>query len=78
MPIEPNILKSMITEAFPDAEIEVIDTMGDNNHYEAIVVSSKFKGLGMLAQHRLVYEALSSHLKSGELHAISLKTKAKE
>ncbi|WP_039457757.1 BolA/IbaG family iron-sulfur metabolism protein [Candidatus Jidaibacter acanthamoebae] len=78
MPLKPDILKEMILQAFPDAEVEIIDTVGDNNHYEVKIISSKFKGIGMIAQHRLVYDALNSHLKSGELHAISLKTKAKE
>ncbi len=78
MPIRPDILKDIISQAFPDADIELIDTALDNNHYEAKIISSRFNGLSMMAQHRLVYEILNEHIKSGDLHAISLKTKAKE
>lgn len=78
MPVKPEILEKIMLENFPDAVFEILDTIGDNNHYELIISSSKFKGMNIVAQHRLVYDVLNSYLKSGELHAISLKTKARE
>ena len=35
-------IKKHILEALPDAYIEIKDLMGDNNHYSAIIRSSKF------------------------------------
>jgi len=46
-------------------------------HFEALIVSPEFSGLGLLARHRLIYEALGDEL--GEaIHALSLKTYAPE
>ncbi|MCZ6472948.1 MAG: BolA/IbaG family iron-sulfur metabolism protein, partial [SAR324 cluster bacterium] len=32
--------------------------MGDNNHFELLVVSDKFQGKTMIEQHQMVYQAL--------------------
>lgn len=42
------------------------------SHFNVLVVSQAFDGLSLLAQQRLVYEALKNELK--EIHAFSLKT----
>ena len=34
-------IKKLIKEGIPDAKIEIKDLMGDNNHYSAIIKSSK-------------------------------------
>ena len=35
MPLTKNEISSLIMTAFPDATLELNDTMGDNNHYSA-------------------------------------------
>ena len=57
----------------PDAIIEVNDIRGDNNHYHAKIISQKFKGLSKLKQHKMVYEAIGSHMGT-TLHALMLTT----
>ena len=42
MPLPLEEIKKMIKDAIPDAVIEIKDLMGDNNHYAAIIKSSKF------------------------------------
>ena len=56
------------------ARAEVVDTTGAGDHFDVRVVSTAFSGLGLLEQHRLVYEALGDLMQT--IHALSLKTSA--
>jgi stress-induced morphogen len=76
MPIAKSLLEDLLHKAFPNSEIEVLDLVGDNDHYEVKIISEKFTGMNLLAQHRLVYKCLSEHV-GHKLHALTLKTKAK-
>ena len=58
MPVPIEEIKRLILEDLPDASIEIKDLMGDSNHYEAIIKSSKFTNLSKIEQHKLVYKAL--------------------
>ena len=69
-------LESLIKEAFPDATLEIKDLAGDENHYSATVISSKFNGKTKIEQHKMVYNALKGKMGNG-LHALALKTKEK-
>ena len=69
-------LESLIKEAFPDAILEIKDLAGDENHYSATVISSKFNGKTKIEQHKMVYNALKGKM-GNELHALALKTKEK-
>ncbi|KCZ94570.1 BolA/IbaG family iron-sulfur metabolism protein [Hyphomonas johnsonii] len=68
-------LLGYLTDAFPDAEITLTDLAGDDNHWQAEIVSQKFSGLTRVKQHQLVYAALKGTM-GGELHALALKTRA--
>ncbi|MEM9937311.1 MAG: BolA family transcriptional regulator [Pseudomonadota bacterium] len=68
-------LEGFLTEAFPDAEITLTDLAGDNDHWQAEIVSPQFSGKSRVAQHQMVYAALKGTM-GGELHALALKTKA--
>lgn len=68
-------LEGFLTEAFPDAEIVLTDLAGDNDHWQAEIVSEQFRGKTRVAQHQMVYAALKGKM-GGELHALALKTKA--
>jgi stress-induced morphogen len=75
MPMAGADIERMIKDALPDAVIELVDTAGDNDHWEATVVSSAFAGLPRVKQHQLVYAALKGKM-GGELHALALNTRA--
>ncbi len=66
-----------IRSALPDAEVELVDFGGDNDHWEATVVSAAFVGLPRVRQHRLVYEAIGSDM-GGTLHALRLTTRPRQ
>ena len=71
-------IAALIKEAMPDAEVEMIDLAGDNNHWKAVIISSAFKGLNRVKQHQLVYASLKGKMDGadGELHALALETRA--
>jgi stress-induced morphogen len=73
MPMAASAIHDMIQEAFPDAQIEIIDLRGDGDHYKAIVKTAAFAGKSRVAQHQAVYAALKGKM-GGELHALALET----
>jgi stress-induced morphogen len=70
-------IEKFIKDAFPDAEIEMKDLAGDDNHWAATVKSAAFKGKSRVAQHQMVYAALKGNM-GGVLHALQLTTVAKD
>lgn len=75
--IEQNKLQKILENNFPDAQIKLIDLVGDQNHYSLSIEDSIFMGKSMVAQHKIVNSVLREYLDSGELHALQLKTIAK-
>ena len=69
-------LRELLVEAFPDAtELSVEDRTGSGDHFQVTVASSRFQGLSLLEQHRLVNEALAAPLADGTIHELRIKTK---
>jgi BolA family transcriptional regulator, general stress-responsive regulator len=44
---------------------------GGGGHYRLTIVSPRFTGLGTMARHRIVYEAVGD-LMNGKIHALSI------
>jgi stress-induced morphogen len=72
MPAET--IEQLIRTAFPDAQIHLVDTAGDQDHYDLSIISSLFTGKSRVEQHKLVYAALGGNM-GGALHALKLTTK---
>jgi len=47
---------------------------GDGCNCSAVIVSPIFEGLSLLQRQRIVLAVVSEEIKSGELHALSVKT----
>jgi phosphoribosylformylglycinamidine synthase len=75
MGMSRDTLMKYLTEAFPDAEITLTDLAGDDNHWQAEIVSPAFAGVPRVRQHQMVYDALKGEM-GGVLHALALKTRA--
>jgi stress-induced morphogen len=75
MPMAAAEIVRLIKEAIPDAQVEITDLVGDNDHYDAVVISSEFAGKSKIQQHQLVYKALAGNM-GGALHALQLRTSA--
>jgi stress-induced morphogen len=76
MPMPAIEIDALLKQAFPDADVEIIDLAGDGDHYKAIVASAAFAGKSRIAQHQMVYAALKGRM-GGELHALALETRPK-
>ncbi len=72
--LDPQEIRRRIAESLPGSEVEVRDLTGTGDHFEARVVSDAFAGKPMVEQHQLVYRPLQDLLRTGELHALMLKT----
>jgi stress-induced morphogen len=69
-------LKSLLRDAFPDAdELRVEDRTGGGDHFQVIVSSPRFDGISLLDQHRLVNDALAEPLRDGTIHELRIKTR---
>jgi len=69
-------IRTLLAEAFPDAsELDVEDRTGTGDHFQVTVASTRFQGLSLLEQHRLVNDALAAPLADGRIHELRIKTK---
>lgn len=75
MAVSSKEIEENLRISFPNAEIEIKDLVGDSNHYGLVIKDAGFNGKSLIAQHKMVKEALSELLKE-RLHAISIKTVA--
>lgn len=75
MPIAKEKLEKLLKEKFPKAKIEVVDLVGDEDHYSVTIIDEIFAGKNRVQQHKLVNNALSDYLGT-ILHAMQLKTSA--
>jgi acid stress-induced BolA-like protein IbaG/YrbA len=71
--MDPNEIKQMIEHGLPGATVEVRDTTGGGDHFEALVVSERFEGMGLIQRHQAVYGALGDAMRA-RVHALTLKT----
>jgi stress-induced morphogen len=74
MPMPATDIIALIQAGIPDAQIEMEDLAGDNDHWKAVVTSEAFRGKLRVAQHQMVYAALGSKM-GNELHALALETR---
>jgi stress-induced morphogen len=68
------LVKKLIKDQLNDAEVEVNDLTGTNDHLGVQVTSKAFSGKSLIEQHRIVMEILKEPLK-GSIHALKIKTK---
>ena len=70
--MEAQEVQQLIASGLPGAHVEVRDTTGGGDHFEALVVSDAFEGKGLVERHQLVYRALGDAMRA-RVHALSLK-----
>lgn len=62
----------MLRENIPGAQ--VIVSSNDQVHFDAIIITDAFKDQKLIERQKLVYAIVGSHITSGAIHALSLKT----
>lgn len=72
--MSPESIRSRLELAFPQAQIDVLDLTGTQDHYEVFVQSTAFDHLSRIEQHQAVMKVFDEELKSGEVHALSIRT----
>lgn len=69
-------LETLLRQAFPDAtELAVEDRTGGGDHFQVVVTSSRFDGLPLAEQHKLVYAALDEPWQDGTIHELRIRTR---
>jgi acid stress-induced BolA-like protein IbaG/YrbA len=66
----PESIKHTIEAGFTCDRVEVV---GDGQHFQALIVSKTFEGLGKVGRHQRVYAALGERMRE-EIHALSMTT----
>ena len=61
-----------IQQKFPDAQVT---TDGEDCSFTLEVTTEAFKSMKPIERHRAIQELFTQELTSGELHALSIKTK---
>ena len=76
-------IESAIIEAFPGAEISLVDNTAAHSghaaqkahgggHFALKIVSDKFEGLNRVKRHQAVYAALEQHFSANDIHALQI------
>lgn len=73
----PEQMKERLEKHYPNSTIEVFDLTGTQDHWEVFVESTVFAGMSRIQQHQNVMACFGPELKTGEVHALSIKTKIK-
>ncbi len=60
----------MVEKAIPGSSAEIT---GDGSKFEARVVSAEFEEKSLINRHKMVYAVLDEHIKSGAIHALTIK-----
>ena len=68
--MQPEQIKTWIQDGI---ECDFVEVKGDGHHFEAVIVSSAFRGKPRVQQHQLVYRALGDRMRE-EIHALSMRT----
>jgi stress-induced morphogen len=73
--VKPEDIVERIRVTLPDAQVELKDLTGTQDHWHATVISAAFTGKSLIERHRMVMTALALEMK-GPIHALSLDVKA--
>lgn len=60
----------LVEQSIDDSKVEIT---GDGSKFEARVISKSFDGVSTIKRHKMVYAVLDEHIKSGAIHALTIK-----
>ncbi len=73
--MSPQEIKARLETAFPGDPVDVRDMTGTEDHYEVMVTSATFAGMTRMEQHQKVMAPFQAELKTGEVHALTIRTR---
>lgn len=65
-----DFFSDLVEKTIPGAQAEI---NGDGSKFEAQVISAEFQGKSTVNRHRMIYSVLDEHIKSGAIHALTIK-----
>ncbi|MGP1675853.1 MAG: BolA family protein [Burkholderiales bacterium] len=68
--VTPEDVKTYIEQGLPCEHVELA---GDGQHFQALIVSTEFRGKNRVQRHQRVYQALGERMRE-EVHALSMQT----
>ena len=69
----PDQIRQRLETAYPESQVEVVDLTGTHDHYQVLIESRIFAGMSRLQQQRHVMDVFEAELKTGEVHALTIK-----
>jgi acid stress-induced BolA-like protein IbaG/YrbA len=67
-------MKDVITKVLSkEIEYDKLIVEGSESKYEVKIVSDVFNGKSMIQRHKIIYALLDSYIKTGEIHALTIK-----
>jgi stress-induced morphogen len=66
-------IQQRILGTYSDAHVEVGDMTGTSDHIQVLVVTEKFQGQSRIQRQRMVMDIFQTELKSGEIHALTIR-----
>lgn len=77
MAVTADFIKNKILQAYPEAQVQVWDLTGSQDHWQVEVTCPAFGHLTLIEQHQAIMRLFQNELLSGQIHALSLKTQAR-
>jgi stress-induced morphogen len=78
MKVTPEQVKTRLQETYPNSFVDVTDLTGTHDHYSVYIASAIFTDMSRIQRHKHVMEAFAAELKTGEVHALTIKTDDKK
>ena len=67
-------MKDVITKVISDGiKCDDLTVEGSEAKYEVQIVSNVFDGKSIIQRHKLIYALLDNYIKTGEIHALTIK-----
>ena len=67
-------MKDVITKVISDGiKYDDLTVEGSEAKYEVQIVSNVFDGKSIIQRHKLIYDLLDNYIKTGEIHALTIK-----
>lgn len=66
-------IETRLLQKYPEAQVFVQDLTGGEDHFEIRIRAQDLNSLSRIQQHKEVMAPFDKELKSGEIHALSIK-----
>tara|TARA_Y200000002_G_scaffold335319_1_gene302783 strand:- start:34 stop:264 length:231 start_codon:yes stop_codon:yes gene_type:complete len=67
-------MKDVITKVLSDGiKYDTLTVEGSESKYEVKIVSDVFDNKSTIQRHKIIYALLDSYIKTGEIHALTIK-----